>query len=155
MPTERIGDTVVKTYSEELRWQWGREVAFLRCMDNNYQVFPKLLKVGDHSITTAWAGETLARATDVDVERLRRGLSLIMTLLRFHKIIHRDITVHNVLWNPILRAPVLIDFGWSVWDWEDETPMPVPDVMKQTMHRHDWEQAAEVLRYMVENANDI
>ena len=150
MPTQRIGDTVIKTYSPELRWQWGREVAFLRCLGNDTHVFPRVLEVGDHSITTAWAGETLERATDVDVERLRHGLSLILSLLRFHKILHRDITIHNVLWDAAISAPVLIDFGWSIWDWEDETPIPVPDVMKPTMHRPDWEQAAEVLRQVEE-----
>lgn len=155
MPTQRIGDTVVKTYSEELRWQWGREVAFLRCVSQSWKPdhFPKIIRVEDHSITTLYGGETLhdlAHAGKLpSIDSIRAELATIQGILVARQIDHRDITVYNLVWSQEWGLK-LLDFGWSKWAWEPETPMPVPDVMKPTMHRPDQEQAADMLKQVEE-----
>jgi len=142
MPTQRIGDTVVKTYRDDLRWQWGREVAFLRRL-NGQPHFPELLHIDDHAVTIAYAGEAAVTCYSLPFSEWRCQLSSILALLHGAAIRHRDITQHNLLWSPS-RGLTLIDFGWSCWDWEEDTPIPLPHVM-QEMKRPDWEQAAEVL----------
>lgn len=143
MPTQRVGDTVVKTYRDDLRWQWGREVAFLRLVDG-LRGFPNIVAVDDHSVTTAYAGEAAVTCWSLTLTAWRDELSAILKTLSYRMIRHRDITQHNLLWSPS-RGLTLIDFGWSCWDWEPDTPVPPPDVMKPGMYRPDWEQAAEVL----------
>lgn len=147
MPTERIGDTVVKTYSEELRWQWGREVAFLRkvkCVGG----FAQIVSVGDHSITLRAHGDSLDKVA-IPTDKLRDGLKYIIPLLDHLEIKHRDITIHNLLWDG--EDLVLTDFGWSRWSWEPDTPIPPPPSMRG-LYRPDWEQAADVIRQIEENA---
>lgn len=142
MPTERIGDTVVKTYSDDLRWQWGREVAFLRRLQN-YANFPQILSVGDHSITMRYAGEPLIRARGFSMDEVCSQLRYIIATLAIKGIHHRDITEHNVLLHN--GFVVLIDFGWSRWNWEPDAPVPLPEVM-HGMYRSDQQQATDLIK---------
>jgi serine/threonine protein kinase len=146
MPTERIGDTIVKTYSDELRWQWGREVAFLHRL-KGYANFPQIVSIGDYSITTQYAGEALIRGRGFPLESIHGQMRGILATLAIKAIHHRDITEHNVLLNN--GMVVLIDFGWSRWNWEPDAPMPLPQVM-HGMYRSDLEQATILLKQIGE-----
>lgn len=146
MPTERIGNTVIKTYQPELRWQWGREVAFLERVKFSSN-FPKPICYGDHSITFPWLGYDLANPETfgLRLERIDVNLAFILRDLARYGIRHRDITPHNLIWDPTTEWIRLIDFGWSVWNWESDTPIPLPEVMR-SMDRPDREQGRDALK---------
>lgn len=148
MPAERVDEfTVIKTYRDDLRWQWGREVAFLRRLERaGDPYFPRIIELGDHSITMNWCGRSLTdRATfGVHPNAIRAQLAHAVTCLEREQIRHRDITEHNVLWHPDAGLH-LVDFGWSCWEWEERTPIPLPDVM-HGMRRPDRAQIDDLMK---------
>jgi SAM-dependent methyltransferase len=52
------------------------------------------------------------------IETLERDMKDIMGYLKLHKILHRDITSFNLIYNKISNRFILIDWQWS--SWEDE-----------------------------------
>ena len=65
-------------------------------------------------------------------------------MLEGHGIRHRDITANNLIWKG--GVLYLVDFGWSLWAGEKDTPEPVPQVMQWwIVDKTDREQAMETL----------
>lgn len=137
-----------KTYREDLKWQWGREVAFLRRLEDlGLKLFPRIVKTAEYEITMSWIGDRLAgyKPGEVSIVRVEMDLAVILASLKRAGIKHRDITEHNLLWNEDTGLH-LCDFGWSIWDWEPDTPIPPPEVMQPTMYLTDQERARRTLR---------
>lgn len=128
-----------KIFRWDLKWQLTREILFYERLENvpgvldviafgkmkdgtAYIIFPlcvPILKALKSNMTT------LAIITG----QLRETIAAI----KEHGVVHRDITIDNIVWNPETRRACLIDFGWSRFDHEKDSPIPVPGVMRAWM----------------------
>ena len=136
-----------KTYRVDLVWQLPREVDFLKHL-YNYNGFPWVKGWADDVLWLSHCGRSIKAAVEggISVERVEDQLAVLLFTLVREGIRHRDITVNNLLWHPE-KGLHLIDFGWSVWADEEDTPVRVPHVMRPWMCDHsDAEQAAETLK---------
>lgn len=136
-----------KVYRHDLLWQLEREVKFLQRLAP-YRHFPRLLGRMKASLLLSHCGRQVAEAVGngLSMGEVEHNLKAILAVLTKEGIIHRDITVHNLLWHPTAGLH-LIDFGWSIWADEEDTPIPVPHVMREWMCEHsDEEQAEDTLR---------
>ena len=136
-----------KTYRVDLVWQLQREYAFLQKL-SLYHGFPRATGWAEGCIWMSHCGRSVKEAVKggLLVKQVEDQLAVLLFTLVREGIRHRDITANNLLWHPE-RGLYLIDFGWSTWMNEDDTPTPVPHVMRPWMCEHtDEEQAAETLK---------
>jgi tRNA A-37 threonylcarbamoyl transferase component Bud32 len=129
----------------ELRWQKQREIDFLRKLDG-VPHFPDLVAVDEESIYITDCGQqfTSEQLATLDLDNVEEQLEKILDLLEDVGIRHRDITVNNLMWKD--GVLYLVDFGWSIWGTEEDSPEPVPQVMRWWMcDKDDRQQAAETL----------
>ena len=138
-----------KTYRQDLTWQLPRVLKFLEHLAA-YNGFPRV-KGWDVLGDAVWltnCGKSVKSAVEggLSLVTVEKQLDVLMFVLAKEGIRHRDITANNLLWHPE-RGLYLIDFGWSVWVDEEDTPVPVPHVMRPWMCDHsDEEQAVETLK---------
>ena len=135
-----------KTFNRpDLKWQKQRVIDFLKKL-HGVAHFPDLIAVDEYAIYMDDCGTVNCEEvppTSEDLVDVGIQLREIISLLEGHGIRHRDITANNLMWkNGVLW---LVDFGWSCWAAEKDTPEPVPDVMRWWMDKTDKEQAAETL----------
>ena len=138
-----------KTYRIDLLWQLPREVEFLRHLAD-YTGFPQVRGWADDLVWLYHCGKSVKAAVEqgLPVKQVENQLSALLFVLVREGIRHRDITANNLMWHPE-RGLYLIDFGWSVWADEKDTPTPVPHVMRPWMCGHsDEEQAKETLKLL-------
>ncbi|KKK83148.1 hypothetical protein LCGC14_2796290 [marine sediment metagenome] len=136
-----------KTYRVDLLWQLPREVEFLQRLAS-YNGFPRVKGWDEEAVWMTNCGRSIKEAVKggLSVGQVEDQLSVLLFVLEREGIHHRDITANNLLWHPE-RGLCLIDFGWSVWFEEKDTPTPVPHVMRPWMCDHtDVEQAEETLK---------
>ena len=136
-----------KTYRIDLLWQMPREVEFLRRL-SSYNGFPRVEGWADNAVWLSLCGKSIKSAVEggLSLVTVEKQLEVLMFVLSKEGIRHRDITANNLLWQPE-KGLHLIDFGWSVWIDEKDTPTPVPHVMRPWMcDLSDREQAAETLK---------
>ena len=136
-----------KTYRHDLVWQQPREVEFLQRLAG-YNGFPRVKGWAGGIVWLTNCGRSVNRAklTCGELDYIEKQLAVLLFILNREGIHHRDITVNNLLWHPE-KGLHLIDFGWSVWAEEEDTPTPVPHVMRPWMCAlNDNEQAAETLK---------
>ena len=136
-----------KTYRVDLVWQLQREFEFLKHL-YNYSGFPKVKSWAEGILWMTHCGRSIKNAVEggLSVKKVEDQLAVLLFTLVREGIRHRDITAHNLLWHPE-RGLYLVDFGWSKWADEDDSPIPVPHVMRPWMCDHsDAEQAAETLK---------
>lgn len=134
-----------KTYHRgELGWQKQREIEFYHKLDG-VPHFPDLIGVDDEGIYITDCGEQLTpkNISGVALNDVRQQFEDILIALKHAGIRHRDITINNVLWKD--GTLYLVDFGWALWDGEDDTPDPVPDVMKEGFAVPDREQVQRLV----------
>ncbi|KKN26038.1 hypothetical protein LCGC14_0878830 [marine sediment metagenome] len=136
-----------KTYRVDLVWQLPREVKFLQQLAG-YNGFPKVKGWDEGAVWMTHCGRSVNAGTWThgSWDYLENQLAVLLFILGREGIRHRDITANNLLWHPE-RGLYLIDFGWSTWVGEDDTPTPIPHVMRPWMCGHsDEEQAVETLK---------
>ena len=108
-------DIIRKSYRLGYEWMAQRESKFL-CILSKYSYFPKLIAVGKHHIDLSYCGEQVK-----SIKKYQKQLYEVLDILNKEKIIHRDINPKNLLeLNNEIR---LIDFGWSLFDGELDTPI--------------------------------
>ncbi len=138
--------THLKTYHRaELKWQKQREIDFLHQLDG-LPHFPQIVGVDESGIHMTHCGEKFTKESlaNVDLDIVEIQLNSILLSLESWCIRHRDITVNNLTWKDGMLY--LVDFGWSIWDSEDDTPVPVPQVMREWMcNKTDKQQAKETM----------
>ena len=153
MWTERFGSAGMneqlhrKTYRVDLLWQLPREVKFLQQLAG-YNGFPRVKGWDEGAVWMTHCGRSVNAGTWThgSMDCLEKQLEVLLFVLEREGIRHRDITVNNLLWHPE-KGLHLIDFGWSVWADEKDTPTPVPHVMRPWMcDLSDREQVAETLK---------
>jgi SAM-dependent methyltransferase len=77
-------------------------------------IVPKVLSISTDRYKMTYGGIPIKKLREEDIQ-------LILKSLRSHRIIHRDITPSNLLWNG--KNVVLIDFAWAIHTGEKrETP---------------------------------
>lgn len=132
-----------KTYHRpDLVWQRQREHEFYEKLDG-VPHFPDVIGVDDGVLIITHCGTTIP--VDVDLASLESQLGEILDLLEEHGIRHRDITIANLCWDEGFLS--LVDFGWARWETEEDSPEPVPQVMREWMvDKSDREQADETLK---------
>ena len=138
-----------KTYRVDLLWQLPREVEFLQRLAG-YNGFPRVKGWDEEAVWMTHCGRSInAEAwTHGGWDYLENQLAVLLFVLDREGIRHRDITANNLLWHPE-KGLYLIDFGWSTWADEKDTPTPVPHVMRPWMCEHsDVEQAVETLKLL-------
>ena len=136
-----------KTYRVDLVWQLQREYEFLQKL-SLYHGFPRTTGWAEGVIWMSHCGRSVKEAVKggLLVKQVEDQLAVLLFTLVREGIRHRDITANNLLWHPE-KGLHLIDFGWSTWMDEDDTPTPIPHVMRPWMCDHtDAEQAAETLK---------
>ena len=136
-----------KTYRVDLVWQLPREVRFLQHL-RNYCGFPRVGGWTEDAVWMTHCGGSIKAAVEqgISVKKIEDQLAVLLFTLERASIHHQDITANNLLWHPE-RGLYLIDFGWSTWIDEDDTPTPIPHVMRPWMCEHsDEEQAVETLK---------
>ena len=136
-----------KTYRVDLLWQLPREVEFLQQLAG-YNGFPRVKGWDEGAVWMTNCGRSIKEAVEqgLPVKQVEDQLAVLLFTLVREGIRHRDITANNLLWQPE-KGLHLIDFGWSVWADEKDTPTPVPHVMRPWMCGHsDEEQAVETLK---------
>jgi serine/threonine protein kinase len=95
----------------------------------NYEHFPKLLSTGDNFIDISYCG-TFQKGLD------NNQCFEILKSLKEAKIIHRDVIPKNLLTkNGIVY---LIDFGWCIFDDEQDTPVPSPHQLGGPYYNRVW-----------------
>ena len=113
---ERISpNKIKKTYRDGYKWMCNREANFLRALDK-YDNFPKLIEEGDNYIIMSFCGRH--EYTDFDDNS---QIKEILKALEIEGIIHRDLKHSNLL--TLNKKLYLIDFGWSTWSHEKDTPI--------------------------------
>lgn len=121
-----------KQYRHDLLWQKHREIMFLSMLAGHCN-FPELLGFDQSSIFITHCGrhidKDLIESEPGFLNRIDQQMHHILTTLEVAHIRHRDITQHNVLWDEGTGRLMLIDFGWSIWDWEKYSPVPLPEPM--------------------------
>lgn len=138
--------THLKTYHRgDLRWQKQREIDFLKRLEG-LPHFPQLIGVDEAGVYLSDCGRQIPQSDIRDREILLGDIKGQVEVILYHLeeagIKHRDITYNNVLWKESERTLYLIDFGWSIWSTETDTPEPVPEVMRSWMcDKTDREQA--------------
>ena len=138
-----------KTYRVDLLWQLPREVEFLQRLAG-YNGFPRVKGWDEEAVWMTHCGMSIknAVAEGLSVNSVEDQLAVLLFTLVREGIRHRDITANNLLWHPE-KGLHLIDFGWSTWADEKDTPTPVPHVMRPWMCEHsDVEQAVETLKLL-------
>ena len=133
----------------DMVWQKQREINFYRklyCLKH----FPDLVAVDESAIYITYCGLPLMdQLSEVALDNVREQLDDMLTTLEKVGIRHRDITTGNLCWKN--GCLYLVDFGWSIWDKEEDSPVPVPAVMRGWMcSKSDREQAAETLEKLRE-----
>jgi len=108
--------TILKQYHAAFIWQCSREAMFLKLL-NNYSRYPKLLREGKDFIEISYCGERIKNLAQYADQKHD-----ILEPLKIQKIKHRDINPKNLL----VRNDklYLIDFGYSIFDYEKDTPIP-------------------------------
>jgi len=136
-----------KTYRVDLVWQLPREVKFLQKL-SLYHGFPRVHAWAEEAVWMSNCGRSVKEAVKggLPVKQVEDQLAVLLFTLVREGIRHRDITLNNLLWHPE-KGLYLIDFGWSTWVDEEDTPTPIPHVMRPWMCEHtDEEQAVETLK---------
>ena len=111
-------DVVKKTYLFQFEWMVSREAKFLTQL-NQYKCFPKLIAVGKNYIDMTYCGNRIN-----SVKEYTEQSKNILSILKKEKITHRDVNPKNLL---ILNGVLyLIDWGWSLFDGEKDTPIKPP-----------------------------
>jgi serine/threonine protein kinase len=86
----------------------------------------------------------------LSVKQVEDQLVVLLFAVEREGICHRDITAGNLLWHPE-KGLHLADFGWSTWVGEDDSPIPVPHVMRPWMCGHtSEEQVVETMKKLRE-----
>jgi SAM-dependent methyltransferase len=113
---ERISpDLIKKTYRKGYEWMAKREAEFLRRLDK-YDNFPKLKEEGEDYIVMTFCG----RHEYTDFNETCQ-IKEILDCLKNEHIKHRDLKHSNLL--TLNKKLYLIDFGWSIFDNETDTPV--------------------------------
>lgn len=122
-----------KTYRVDLVWQLQREYAFLQKL-SLYHGFPRTTGWAEGVIWMSHCGRPVKEVVKggLSVKQVEDQLAVLLFTLVREGIKHRDITADNLLWHPE-RGLYLVDFGWSTWVGEDDSPIPVPHVMRPWM----------------------
>lgn len=104
---------------------------FLLALDSDNR-FPSLLGIGESHIEISHYQKTLTKgvADAIGRETIATQLTRIVETLQSKHIRHRDITAGNLAWDGHL---VLLDFGWAIWDWEEDTPDPISSALVGTI----------------------
>ncbi len=142
-----VGETYRKKYRLDSRWQQAREVAFLEKL-SNYKGFPTVVEQQEGAILLTHCGGSVGKAVrgGLPVKQVEDQLVVLVATLVREGIRHRDITTFNLQWHPEWGLH-LIDFGWSTWADEDDTPIHIPHVMRPWMcDLSDMEQVVETLK---------
>ncbi len=138
---DRYNNVYRKTFNRpDLKWQRQRVIDFLKKLQG-VEHFPDLIAVDEYAIYMDDCGVKLTDSIPMSV--LVSQLADVLVALGENGIRHRDITYDNLLWKDSTLH--LVDFGWSLWAGEEETPEPVPQVMQWWMDKTDKEQAMETL----------
>jgi serine/threonine protein kinase len=125
---ERIGDIVRKTFRSQYSWMVGREKEALLRLEK-LQHFPKYVSAGSSFIDMTYCGER-QKITD-KVQCLE-----ILLALKQANIIHRDIIPRNLLTKE--GVVNLIDFGWCLFDDEEESQVPAPPQLGGPYYNRIW-----------------
>ena len=133
-------------------WMWGRSIAFIRRLEKESAPlhrlhFPCIVETRPFEIEMEWMGHTIGskETFHVPMNEIWWQLKTVLMVLVDAQIRHRDITHNNLLWHPE-HGLGLIDYGWSIWYWEQDTPIPVPEVMRPWMcDLTDYEQAERTI----------
>lgn len=116
---ERVSPTLIKkTYREGYEWMQEREARALKMLED-YSFFPKLRDQGDGYIVMDYVG----RHEYVNSDMVCQARKIVQILDR-EKIRHRDVKHSNLL--TLNNKLYLIDFGWCLFEGEDDTPVKAP-----------------------------
>ena len=130
----------------DLKWQRQREIDFYRKLQG-IPHFPDFEAADEEGIYITHCGEAIP--ADADLDDVERQLGTILDLLEEAGIRHRDITANNLCWKD--GVLYLVDFGWSIWEHEEDSPQPVPHVMRPWMcSKTDREQAEATMKSLRE-----
>jgi tRNA A-37 threonylcarbamoyl transferase component Bud32 len=127
-----------------LEWQRDREEAFYQALVGLAH-FPQFVRSDHEGLWITHCGSPLLDVVGgVEWPDVEEQMDDVLDSLESVGIRHRDITTGNLCWKD--GTLYLIDFGWSIWDDEEDTPVPVPHVMRPWMvDKTDREQAAETM----------
>lgn len=140
VPADRVTSVVQNSL-----WQKTREAAFLLAL-HGQPGFPELVGVDSTRLYMTHCGGRLYKGLieQIGINQIHSALDEMLCKLACAHIKHRDITRYNVVWgNGVLT---LVDFGWSIWDWEDDTPELPPHVMRAGLAVPDREKVWQLVR---------
>jgi SAM-dependent methyltransferase len=112
---ERVSrDVVRKKYRPDFNWTIEREYNFLKKLEGS-PYFPKVIDKKPAHLDLSFCGAQSGIKKPEDCLE-------ILNVLEANEIIHRDIRPANILF--LNGRHYLIDFGWSIWKSEEDTPVP-------------------------------
>jgi serine/threonine protein kinase len=121
-----------KIYKPQWIWQKDREAEFLKIL-SKYNRYPKLSNIGTNYIDMTYEGTHVT-----NFKKYANQASSIIEPLLIEGITHRDITYRNVLINEDGDIR-LIDFGFSLFRGELESPIPAPKCLGGKNYKPDSE----------------
>jgi len=136
---ERVSpNKIKKTYRDGYKWMCSREANFLRVLDK-YDNFPKLIEEGDNHIIMTFCGRH--EYTDFnDNSQIKE----ILKALETEGIKSKDIKHSNLL--TLNKKLYLIDFGWSIFNHEKDTPVPAPHSLHGSYFGSDKDMAKRLFK---------
>ena len=116
--TRESRTTVRKTFKPGFEWMVEREVKFLK-MVSPHGISPQVISSDKTSIEMTYCGKKRK------LSKVHRNQCMeILNVLKVCNISHRDINPKNLL---VYNGDVvLIDYAWSLFEGETETPKPPP-----------------------------
>ncbi len=137
---ERISPFLIKkTFKKEYRWQTEREIEAYRRLEK-YKHYPK---VHDYNLEEGWLiMDFVGRCEKLPFDKYKDQALEILDELKAEHIEHRDIKHAN--FGELNGIVYLMDFGWCIFDDEEDSPVPASKSMPWSKGSTDLERMMHV-----------